>query len=439
MNQIYTTSKQVVVIAATLVAAIAFSGCRTATPAGEALIEKVNIHSDESGHVLQVNGKDFFVKGMNWDYYPPGTNYAYSLWSQSESFIEKALKNEMTLLRDMGVNTIRHYNDIPPRWVKHIHEQYGIYTILNHPFARYGFEYGGEWQANVDYSSPELRENLLTEIGQMIDTYQNTPGVLTWLLGNENNYGLAWESAVTQDIPDESEARYQQAKSMYALMNEAIVLIQEKDKLRPVAIANGDVQYLDLIASEVPDLDIFGTNVYRGESFGDLFEVVREELNVPVLFTEFGADAYDAVQMVEDQKLQVKYLLSNWEEIYNETYAKGTNGNAIGGCTFQFSDGWWKSDLDSNLDVHDTRASWGNGGYSEDYIPGTNNMNEEWFGICAKGPVDAEGHYSLHPRIAYSALKEVHALDPYFGNVDLPGIAFYFSMIRESQQLMTRL
>jgi hypothetical protein len=35
-------------------------------------------------------------------------------------------------------------------------------------------------------------------------------------------------------------------------------------------------------------------------------------------------------------------------------------------------------------------------------------MNEEWFGICAKGQTDERGHYQLYPRVAYYALQKVH-------------------------------
>ncbi len=45
-----------------------------------------------------------------------------------------------------------------------------------------------------------------------------------------------------------------------------------------------------------------------------------------------------------------------------------------------------------------------NGGYSIDLEPGENNMNEEWFGICAKGPTNERGLYDLYPRAAYYAL-----------------------------------
>lgn len=45
----------------------------------------------------------------------------------------------MPLLKDMGINTIRQYVGVPPRWVRYIYETYGIYTIINHPCGRYGF------------------------------------------------------------------------------------------------------------------------------------------------------------------------------------------------------------------------------------------------------------------------------------------------------------
>jgi hypothetical protein len=91
----------------------------------------------------------------------------------------------------------------------------------------------------------------------------------------------------------------------------------------------------------------------------------------------------------------------------------GKAGNAIGGFTFQFSDGWWKYGQTKNLDLHDNNASWSNGGYQKDFIEGENNMNEEWFGICAKGPTNEKGFYQLYPRAAYYVLKEIHKFNPF--------------------------
>ena len=46
--------------------------------------DKVEVVKSSSGFKLKVNGKDFIINGMNWDYYPIGTNYSYSLWKQSD-------------------------------------------------------------------------------------------------------------------------------------------------------------------------------------------------------------------------------------------------------------------------------------------------------------------------------------------------------------------
>ena len=369
------------------------------------------------------------VLGMNWDYFPIGTNYTYNLWDQPEAVIKAALDQEMPLLRDLGINTIRQYTGIHPRWVRYIYENYGIFTILNHSCARYGWMINGQWIPNVDYSDPALRTALLSEIAALATEFRDVPGILMYLLGNENNYGLSWNSAETQDLPETNNSMNEPARALYSLLGEAVDTLHILDARRPVAIANGDLLFIDLIASEMPHLDVFGANVYRGDSFGDLFQVVREKLGLPVLLTEFGADAFDALRMIEVQSMQTRYLLSNWQEIYEHSSGKGMVGNAIGGCTFQFSDGWWKFDQQHNLDRHDTHASWSNGGYLEDYIPGSPNMNEEWFGICAKVPLDSLGQYALAPRSAYFALQQAFRLAPLAGESDLAAIQTHFSGI----------
>ena len=116
-----------------------------------------------------------------------------------------------------------------------------------------------------------------------------------------------------------------------------------------------------------------------------MFSRVKAEYGKPVLFTEFGSDAFNAITQSEAQKEQADILLKNWTEIYLNAAGLGNNNNSLGGFTFQFADGWWKFGQNTNLSIHDTNASWANGGYVFDYVNGENNMNEEWFGICAKG------------------------------------------------------
>jgi hypothetical protein len=375
--------------------------------------EKVVVENNNSELKLKVDGKDFMVNGMNWDYFPIGTNYSYSLWSQSDDFIRQALDDEMGLLQNMGVNTIRVYSGIPKKWIEYIYTNYGIYTMLNHSFGRYGLTIDGVWKPNTEYSDAKTRELLLKEVTQMATEYKDTKGLLLFLLGNENNYGLFWDGAETENIPINDRKSTIRARSMYKLFNDAAVAMKAIDSNHPMAICNGDLLFLDIIAQECKDVDIFGTNVYRGVSFGDLFERVKKEYGKPVLFTEFGSDAFNVLTNQEDQNAQAFYLKGNWKEIYENAAGLGKSGNSLGGFTFQFSDGWWKYGQTKNLDVHDSNASWSNGGYQKDFIEGQNNMNEEWFGICAKGPTNEKGHYQLYPRAAYYVLKDIHKLNPF--------------------------
>lgn len=391
--------------------------------------QEVQVVEDENGVRLVVYGKDFMINGMNWDYFPIGTNFSYSLWNQSDEVIKAALDEEMSLLRNMGVNAIRQYTGIQAKWIQYIYENYGIYTMLNHSFGRYGLTLGSEWVANTEYSDPRVRELLLDEVTQLVDDFKGTPGLLMFLLGNENNYGLFWEGAETEDIPIEDRKSTARAREMYKLFNEATVAMKDIDSSVPVAMCNGDLLFLDIIAEECKDVDIFGVNMYRGVSFGDAFDRVRDEYGKPIMFTEFGADAFNAVENEEDQYSQAYYMVGNWKEIYENAAGLGKANNSIGGFTFQFSDGWWKFGQTKNLEVHDNNASWGNGGYRSDFVEGENNMNEEWFGICAKGPTNMNGLYQLYPRAAYYALKEAHTINPYDNANTVQKINDHFSGI----------
>ena len=382
--------------------------------------EKVSITTTNNGFSLKVDGKNFMIKGVNWDVIPIGKDaVSTNFWESSDDIIKKGLDHEMSLLRDMNVNAIRHYSGIPAKWIQYIYENYGIHTMINHSFGRYGMTVDGEWNPITNYSDPKMQKILLSEIEIMVSNYKNTPGLLLYLLGNENNYGLFWSGAETEDFPEEETEKMavgeKYGRPMYRLMNSASKKIKELDTNHPVAICNGDDLFIEIIAQECKDIDVFGVNSYRGASFTDLFKTVKETLNKPLLFTEFGADAFNAITNSEDQKSQANYLLKNWKEIYENASGMGMYQNTIGGFTFQFSDGWWKYDFDNrkNVSKHDTVSTWGNGGYASDFLMGENNMNEEWFGICAKGPTNSNGLYNLYPRAAYYVLKQIHQFDPY--------------------------
>ena len=158
---------------------------------------------------------------------------------------------------------------------------------------------------------------------------------------------------------------------------------------------------------------MLGSNVYRGPSFTTLWADVEEKLDLPVVFFEFGSDAFNARSFQEDQASQALILKDQWQEMYNKSWGNGEEGNAIGAFVFEWRDEWWKYLQIENLDVQDTNASWSNQAYQFDWAPGQNNMNVEWFGIAALGPANSEGIYEARPRMAYDVLAEIFAMDPY--------------------------
>jgi len=401
---------------------------------------KVIVEKSDQGMKLLVDGKDFMINGMNWDYVPIGKNYEYSLWKQSDELIKAALDAEMSLLKNMGVNTIRVYTGMQPKWITYVYETYGIYTMLNHTFGRYGLTINGVWTPVTVYKDSKTKILLLSEVTAMAKEYKDTPGLLLFLLGNENNYGLFWSGAETEDFPEGDEKKKfigeRLGRPMYKLMNDAAIKMKSINNNLPIAICNGDLLFVEIIAEECTEVDIYGTNMYRGKSFTDAFERVKKELDMPILFTEFGADAFNVISNKEDQEMQAFYMVENWKEIYQNAAGVGKSGNAIGGFTFQFSDGWWKYGQIKNLAVHDSNASWFNRGYNLDVEGSTNNMNEEWFGVCAKGPTNSKGLYTLYPRGAYFALQEVHQINPFLKEMNLTIISEHFKKIRLKKHVL---
>lgn len=390
---------------------------------------RAEIKSDEKGHLLLVEGQPMMVKGMTWGYSPVGESYAYDLWSKPDAFIKKVIDYEFSLMQEMGVNVYRIGPNIPPEWVQYIFTTYGIYAYINEYIGRYGMSVDGQFRFPTDYSDPRTREIVKENWVNLVNKYKDVPGVLMYGIGNENNYGLEWSSTEIEDLPTEERHRAK-AEFLYSLKGEVIDIVKSMDPNHPVGIVNGEVLYIDLVAKYCSDSDYFGANVYRGISSGDLFERVEQELAIPFLYTEFGADAYNAKLDREDDVAQALYHRGLWKEVYENSYGKGKVGNAIGGLVFQWADEWWKFGQSVRLEEHDTTASWANGGYPHDFVPGKNNMNEEWFGITALGPLDENGVTTKIPRTSYYVLQSIFGYNIYHQSVDEQSIDNFFETVK---------
>ena len=394
----------------------------------------VSTVKDENGWKLQVDGSDYFVKGVVWEYTPKGENASYDLWDGSEEHIRAVLDYDYSRLEKAGVNTIRSFSMLPPRWVAYVYAKYGIRTVVNPMMGRYGATIDGTYNQFTNYADEKTRQALKAESLAIVREYKDVPGVLMFAFGNESNYGLSWSSFEIENLP-EGEQQTAKARYLYSLFNEVVAEGKKIAPGKPFTIVNGDIQYIDLIAELCPDIDLLGSNVYRGASFTSLWKDVEEKLDLPVLLFELGSDAFDALQQREDQVSQARMLRAQWLEMYNKAHGNGEEGNSLGGFVFEWRDEWWKYRQDQNLDVHDETASWSNKAYLFDWAEDRNNMNEEWFGIMALGPRNADGVQTAEPRIAHDVLSRIWSLDPYvdeksafsaaIGDIDLgdPGIA----------------
>lgn len=385
--------------------------------------EKVTIKKDESGFRLMVDKEPYEVKGVVWSYTPIGEKYTYDLWRMPDQFIKDMIDRDAALMKEIGVNTIRVFSDVPPRWIEYFYYQHGIHTIVNYLFGRYGMEVRGKWHPDTDYSDWYTRLAIQEEALAAVEEYKDTDGVLMFLFGNENNYGLEWDSGKIENLPVGQQMEMR-AGYLYSLYEETISVAKSIDANHPMGIVNGDIQYLNIIEALVPSLDILGVNTYRGSEAYDLFYQSIKNLGVPFLFTELGADAWNASTQTEDQYHQALYIRNQWREIYEQSWGKGNYQNSLGGFVFEWMDEWWKHGLDTNLDIHDTEGSWTNGGYSFDAAPGVDNMNEEWFGIIAQSELKKDEINRRIPRAAFYMLGDIWKLSLYDSSAEEVGSHF---------------
>jgi beta-glucuronidase len=310
---------------------------------------------------LRVDGKPFVIKGVtyaptkigqspdkgtlvSWMYEDDNKNGKpdgpYDAWvdknQNNTQDSDEPVVGDFQLMKEMGVNTIREYHQpFKPNkeLLRKMHEEYGFYVIMGDFLGKYTLGSGADWSKGTDYQNEEHKKNMMESVRSMVMEYKDEPFILMWLIGNENNYGVASNA-------DKKPEAY------FEFVNEVAKMIKSIDPNHLVAICNGDTLYLDIFAEYGRDVDIYSANVYRGDyGFGAYWEQVMDAAGKPAFVTEYGCPAY-ARHLTKEQaeKAQAEYHQGNWLDIEaNFAGRKDGTGNALGGVAFEWTDEWWKN------------------------------------------------------------------------------------------------
>jgi uncharacterized repeat protein (TIGR01451 family) len=346
-----------------------------------------------NGRHILVNGKPFTIKGVGYaptpigkdpdsppygDYFTSGYSGIYS--------------RDLSLLRGMRANTIRlwgwkydadHTDFLDEAYNNGVSPIYVIVSLWLDP--------------SRNISNLAVREAIIAEFRQMVAIHKNHPAVLMWAIGNELN--ASWMFGDREELFSLIDEMAQAAHA------------EEGANYHPVTTPLVDTDLIGTIANrdpEVPNLDVWSVQVYRGLSFGTLFTDYAAASNKPLVITEYGIDAYDDRNEDEYERIGPSYQAIYAEALWNEIMA---NSNVCsGGSIMAYSDEWWKGKYgqpdadhlncpDYNSSFHST-CGYATGAHPDGYA------NEEWWGIM-RTVDNKSGPDIMQPRAVYYTLRSL--------------------------------
>ena len=287
---------------------------------------------------ISINGRDilrndsvYTIKGICYHPVPKG--------SDNRNF--DRLTEDLTLMQEAGINTIRVYSPITdPTVLDQIHET-GLKVIIG-----FGYNQGGE------------NDILSGTFIDYVNTFKNHEAILLWELGNEYNYHPEWFEG--------------DMKNWYTVLNNAAKMIHENDPSHPVTTAHGELPD-SLAINMCPDIDVWGMNVYRWDNPEEIFSQWSVISRKPMYLSEAGADSYMTIEKNGYDKGVNE--LAQADATANILEVTFRNREICSGVTlFAFIDELWKAGNNDSLDT---------GGWAPNSsgVPYDGAPNEEYWGI----------------------------------------------------------
>jgi hypothetical protein len=283
------------------------------------------------GRKLLLNNKTYQIKGIC--YHPVSKGVAKRSFS--------SIAQDLQLMQEAGINTIRVYAPIDDPLILDQINAAGIKLIM-------GFGYNQEGQFDIASGT----------ILDYIKKFKHHPAILFWELGNEYNYHPEWFEG---DLAN-----------WYKALNNTAQKIKAIDQNHPVATAHGEIPTNEVLQNN-PNIDIWGVNVYRWDQPGSLITEWVERSELPLYFSEAGADSFmaapkDDYRAGENQTAQADATRMILDQIFKKP-------NIVNGVTlFSFTDGWWKAGNPNQQDI---------GGWApfSSGVPYDGAPNEEYWGV----------------------------------------------------------
>ena len=367
--------------------------------------------------------KPFFIKGVGYQPTPIGRHPSDWGWPDHDPrnnniFDDPAILNrDFAKLQLMNANTIRLWKGNDTQEANRFPNKLTIRTVIL--AAKYNLKIiAGFWVNDLTFDSQgniNGRQDIIDRFVEYVNNFKKYSAILFWAIGNENNLNKI----------DGRLRGPQESKAWYALVNEMAQAAHDAEgpNFHPVAVVDAEIEHIGDAAygaadEQLPALDIWGVNAYRGRSFYTLFSDYHKGSQKPLWISEFGAGAWHVNNMkdpdngYEDQDTQSDWVGSLWDEIVKNAPV------TIGGTVMEYSDEWWKPSewycAKPNLSQEENTKLVEKCNSTQDHFGHPDNgapdgfSSEEWFGIMsiAPNPSDPKGPDLMKERKVYFNLQE---------------------------------
>ena len=369
-------------------------------PVSDGVVKPASSHSVRViNRQLYVSGKPLTLQGVGYSPTRIGETPDFGTY---QPFTQAVVQRDFPNLQTMGANSVR-------VWQRFDYEQFDHgnaimdRTYTNNALMQFGSTPSGikvcagfwvpyEISMANEWAKARLKENFT----QFVTSRKAEPGLLMWVIGNENNVQNGYDWRWYQFAND-------LAKTAYLL---------ERPAYHPAAIVEADLGTIGVadLASDNARLnyfDVLGVNAYRGKDWDGFFNDAWIKTAKAIWISEYGIDAWKTNDPNNpsngslDQAAQADYDVKMWLEFFRN------RAKTIGASVLEYSDEWWKfrksppNEVGGRLFVHDYNGF--NFSVLNPVALPDGYMNEEWWGLM-EVLQNASGVDEVRPRQVFYQL-----------------------------------